>query len=282
MRLESHRRSVRMEELGHFSVTCRLLSSVPHRDANNSVEGGDHRLMALEARWSGDIAIVVCGDSSGKLIVWGLRDDIPLLVPLAICSLHSTPLLSLKLASKFDRLYAVVGCASGDIIVADLTALTHEGESLLKAMNEESLRAANRIGQAVCREAVPTRMISSVHNMGVNGLCVLENDDMTCISVGEDQNIRLTSLTDPEDRLAYSLVSGSSLRSICRVDEYILVTGWEQKVQRWKCYRNQIQLVDSFAVQVPETTCLDSVKEGALFRVAVCGAMGLEVFDLPL
>ena len=70
-----------------------------------------------------------------------------------------------------------------------------------------------------------------------------------------------------------------SIRSYCWVDSGVYFVGWEQTVQKRVWINEGLVKSGWTEVQVPETSCL-ALWEGTRSGLgAVCGAMGIEVFE---
>ena len=247
---------------------CRLVSMLPVRDAQNRIEGGDQRYMAIQGVQRSDGSVLVLlGDSKGQLHLFSLALD--RLQPVCVFSaeVHATPILCVDLCEADGQLFGFAGTAAGDLLV----------------FRVDSLRNSAKSDEAI-------HVIKTVHSMGINDLSVSRRgSQVVCVSVGDDQSLRLCKFAVEGndlvllDKVSYMGVSGTSIRSCCWKESGVYFVGWEQNVEK-RVWVNEGLVKSGWAeVQVPETSCLDLLEEGTMSGFgAVCGAMGVEVFEYSI
>lgn len=240
---------------------------LPVRDSQNRVEGGDQRYMDISVfEMEPGKTVVLLGDSKGQIHVFLFTPADPTPQLVLTRDVHSTPILCVDLCFVNDRLFGFAGTAAGDLLFFDVT-------SLLRSKSDDS----------------PVREVKAVHMMGINDLRVLlRGQHLFCVSVGDDQSLRITQFACESDDIifvskkSYAGVSGTSLRSMCSVKSGVYFTGWEQVVQRWIWMNEGLVVAGRCEVQVPETGCIDMIEESGCALGAVCGAMGIEVFEYSI
>lgn len=249
------------------SAQCRLRCALPLRDAQNRIEGGDQRFMDMQGALRSDgAAVVLLGDSSGRLLLYALARDSFDLVCERCVPAHATPVLCVELCEAQGQLFGLAGTAAGDLMV----------------FHVETLRSAEKPADAI-------HVVKGVHAMGINDISVAVRDSKVfCVSVGDDQSLRICkfAIEGKElvflDKVSYMGVSGTSIRSCRWVESGVYFVGWEQSIQK-RVWVNEGLVKSGWAdVQVPETSCID-LWEGAEYGLgAVCGAMGIEVFEYSI
>lgn len=240
---------------------------LPVRDSQNRVEGGDQRYMDISVfEIEPEKTVILLGDSKGQVHVFLFTPSNPTPQRVVTRDVHPTPILCVDLCFANGRLFGFAGTAAGDLLFFDVTSLI-----LLKS------------------DDLLVREVKSVHVMGINDLRVLlRGQYLFCVSVGDDQSLQITQFACESDDIvfvskkSYAGVSGTSLRSLCSVKSGVYFTGWEQVVQRWIWMSEGLVVAGRCEVQVPETGCIDMIEESGCALGAVCGAMGIEVFEYSI
>ena len=243
---------------------------LPVRDAQNRIEGGDQRYMAIQGVQRSDGSVLVLlGDSKGQLHLFSLALDRSLPVCVFSAEVHATPILCVDLCEADGQLFGFAGTAAGDLLVFRVDSLRNSANS------------ANS-GEAIS-------VIKTVHSMGINDLSVSWRDSQViCVSVGDDQSLRVCKFAVEGkdlvllDKVSYMGVSGTSIRSCCWKASGVYFVGWEQNVEKRVWVNEGLVKSGWVEVQVPETSCMDLLEGTVSGLGAVCGAMGVEVFEYSI
>ena len=246
------------------SEECRLRCMLPVRDAQNRIEGGDHRFMDMQGiRRSDGSVLVLLGDSKGQLQFFWMESEEAVPVCVLIVEAHSTPILCVDLCQAEGQLFGFAGTAARDLLV----------------FHVDSLRKNVKPSETI-------HMIKTVHSMGINDIAVSFRDSKVfCVSVGDDQSLRICTFSVNEEKIvllnkiSYMEVSGMSIRSYCWVDSGVYFVGEEQTVQKRVWINEGLVKSGWTEEQVTETSCL-ALWEGTRSGLgAICGIMGIEVFE---
>lgn len=249
---------------------CTLQAVYPYRNSMNCSDEGDQRIMDVSILSGLSTLFFVTGDSCGKIHFYHFRENSFEPILLFTSEIHTTPILSVQLIQSRERVMIIAGVAAGDLIVIDITNAIAQFESTGEFTVEPS----------------SFTLFPAIHVMGINDLkVILEGDEVNCVTVGDDQSLRVTSLQyngkwECVRRVDCELIAGTSLRGVTVVGHDIYTTGWEQVLQKWKLENKQLKKVSEMNLQVPETGCVDCIQNDGSVLGCVCGDMGFEIFEL--